>query len=550
VPVVALSANNLDPNPPKIVCDGDGCIHGMNAKAELLFGYASSEVSGQPLFQLFQVETSQGSIDENIKAAIGIRSDGTTFGTGVCLCREKNDSSFNWVATFHENIADFQDANIAEEPRIFENTNRTSELAEALEVTQLECDRQTVQLQLQADELESAKREAKKAIANKCDFIAGMSHQIRTPMTSIIGFAEVVLDEYASTSATEEMRQAIETIHRNGEKLVHLMNDILELSKIEAGHAKPANRPCRPQQIFAEIKLLMEKSAASKQVALEFELDSSVPEKLTSDPTRIRQILVNLVENSIRFTDRGCVRVRAFYEHRNEQLHFIVKDTGIGMSPQRMKNLFQPFDQESSGGSESGNGLGLHLCARICEMLGGQIQAESELGVGTSIRFHVSAISSSGMPEPASLDEGIHRETTGEFPLNGFTILLVEDGIDNQKLIRRLLERSGAEVQIAENGVEALESILDSDGLPRLDCNFDLILMDLQMPVMDGVEATRRLREAGFGLPIVALTAHATSEHQERCLEAGCDGFLTKPVRKTELIQAVISHLERLGSGC
>ena len=398
-------------------------------------------------------------------------------------------------------------------------------------------------------ELEHTRNEADAANRAKSEFLANMSHEIRTPMTAILGFSDVLLESPSDL----EKKNAIGTIRRNGEYLLKIINDILDLSKIEAGKFDVERIPCCPRNIIAEVANLMRIRANAKNLPLNIEFDGPIPETVETDSTRLRQILINVLGNAIKFTETGEVRlVTRLVEQDTAEpvLQFEVTDTGIGIGTAEIERLFQPFSQADGSMTRrfGGTGLGLAICKRLAQSLGGDITATSELGVGSRFTIHVAtgafdrsrliqAPTISQTPSAASsTDEG------AEVMLSGYHLLLAEDGPDNQRLISFVLRKAGAHVDVVDNGQLAWEQAmraLDS-GVP-----FDVILMDMQMPVLDGYEATRKLREDGYRHPIVALTAHAMSHDRDKCLEAGCDDYATKPLDRAKLLSIVAQYTQR-----
>ncbi|MCA9247851.1 MAG: response regulator [Planctomycetales bacterium] len=388
---------------------------------------------------------------------------------------------------------------------------------------------------------------AAEEVANhsKSEFLANMSHEIRTPMTAILGFTEVLLSEEDVEHAPPHRLEAFQTIYRNGQYLLEIINDILDLSKIEAGRLEIEQRECCPGKILEDVVQLMQVRAKSKALPIEVEFDGPVPEHIQSDPTRLRQILINLLGNAIKFTELGAIRVVARTIHKESsesQLEFDVIDTGIGMSPDQMEKLFQPFVQADTSTTRKfgGTGLGLTISKRLAEFLGGTIRVRSEIGAGSTFTLTVATGSLAGVRMATNLATAVAAPAAKprEVPKLDCRVLLAEDGPDNQRLISFVLKKAGAEVVVAENGQIALDAAMQAcaDGRP-----FDVVLMDMQMPVLDGYGATRRLREADYTGPIVALTAHAMSTDRAKCLGAGCDDYTTKPVKRDELI-AIIAH--------
>ncbi len=402
------------------------------------------------------------------------------------------------------------------------------------------------------EEANSALREAmlhaEQATRVKSEFLANVSHEIRTPMTAILGFTEELLDEAAGTSAPRATVEALNTIQRNGDYLLTLLNDILDLSKIESGRLEVERVAYSPIAIVREVARLMRLRSEAKGVAFQLEFGSELPVKIEGDPTRVRQVLINLVGNGIKFTSAGSVRLRASLEVVSgvSRIVFEVSDTGIGISHDERSRLFLPFRQADGSTTRryGGTGLGLTISKHLCELMDGTIDFQSEPGRGTVVRVSL----------PTGRLEGIERVQGSEdvadtlrggivrvpVPRLSGRVLLVEDGADNQRLIRLLLAKLGLEIAICENGEQGVERALDAReaGMP-----FDLILMDMQMPVMDGYTATRLLRSRGYNGSIVALTAHAMHAEKGRCFAAGCDDFATKPVDRASFFALLSRYL-------
>ncbi|MFO0758897.1 MAG: ATP-binding protein [Byssovorax sp.] len=395
--------------------------------------------------------------------------------------------------------------------------------------------------------LESERRsatEAEQANQAKSEFLANMSHEIRTPMSAVLGYADLLLD--GDLGPVERIAHA-QTIRRNGEHLLAILNDILDLSKIEAGKLTLERIACSPIQILAEVGSLMRVRATDKGLRFDIAYDTPIPETIVSDPTRLRQILLNLVSNAVKFTSDGGVRLAVRCEGADSpspRLCFAVSDTGIGMTQAQLERLFRPFAQADSSMTRrfGGTGLGLSISVRLAEMLGGAIAVESAPEEGSTFTLAVETGPLAGVkmlarPVTASLPPTRLPKIGGlEERLEGLRVLLAEDGPDNQRLLSAHLGRAGAEVTVAGNGRVAVDKAL---GALRFGEPFDVILMDMQMPELDGYGATSLLRIEGYRKPIVALTAHAMAGDRERCLAAGCDDYLTKPVHRLDLIAMV-----------
>ena len=370
----------------------------------------------------------------------------------------------------------------------------------------------------------------------KSSFLANMSHEIRTPLGVLIGFADLMADPGLSA---EDRAQFAETLRRNGLQLSRLIDDILDLSKVEAGHLKVEAIGFSVRRLVAEVLSEMNVRAAEKGLRLSSTVEGSVDDRATSDPTRIRQILFNVIGNAIKFTSAGGVDVSVASD--GGRLDFDVRDSGTGIPPDVRAGLFRPFHQadETITRKFGGTGLGLALSRRLAQLLGGDlVLKESREGEGSTFTLSISGHLLLGGRE--STDAGPPKSAPAILErLDGVTVLLVEDSPDNRTLISRILIGAGAEVEFAADGSEGLEMALLGA--------HDVVLMDLQMPVLDGFTATQKLRDAGFRKPIIALTAHAMSEVRERCLSVGFTDYLSKPLNKRSLIQAVAGRSGRLG---
>ena len=408
--------------------------------------------------------------------------------------------------------------------------------------------------------LKEAQAQAEAANRSKSEFLANMSHEIRTPMTAILGYADILDEEQSKGYRTSMSAECIHTIKRNGEHLLSIINDILDISKIEADKMTAEKIAASPVQIVGEVVELMQIKATAKGLILNASFADGIPKTILTDPTRLRQILVNLVGNAIKFTELGRVSIAVrIQDQAAESINFDVIDTGIGLSEEQIPRLFRSFEQADSSMTRKygGTGLGLRISKRLAEILGGDISVTSELGKGSVFSLCIATgVNSCGNLE--NLIEEVQSnalirtrldpaEATlamqSSMQLAGKRILLVEDGPDNQRLIAFTLRKAGADVELVENGKWAVER-LTVDGTLQGELiappEFDLILMDMQMPELDGYEATKMLRSKGCSLPILAFTAHAMEADMAKCLKVGCNDRLTKPIDKAALIDTCV----------
>jgi|GEM_PF-2833517 len=399
-------------------------------------------------------------------------------------------------------------------------------------------------------EQKTLRKEAEAANQSKSAFLANMSHEIRTPMTAILGYAEILELEAKSSQMPELFMDSLDTIKRNGGHLMELINDILDLSKIEADKLDIESIACSPQKIVEEVMELVQVRAEAKGLKLEASYQFPLPTRIHSDPTRIRQILINLIGNAIKFTEVGTIRLETQLLQSpgaEPQIQFTVTDQGIGMTESQLANLFRPFTQADSSTTRKygGTGLGLTICKRLATVLGGDISVTSERNKGSRFSATVRTGSLEGVELLQQLQQDGAQATQGqkqgqtEYPafhaasLQGKKVLLAEDGPDNQKLIAFILKKAGAEVSLAENGEVARQAAVKAMEMGLL---YDVILMDMQMPVLDGYEATRKIREHGYTGSIISLTANAMEGDREKCISAGCNDHLTKPINRKKLV--------------
>jgi PAS domain S-box-containing protein len=518
-----------------IVLDDELQIRGANAAVERRLGYAAERLAGKPIASLIPpgLQSTWRSLVSDLNGAASATSrarevelkleqcDGGELPTVAALHRLEN-------AHGHTLVLIARDA--SERRKLRSEQNRAEVLEEANSA------------------LREAMLHAEQTTRVKSEFLANVSHEIRTPMTAILGFTEELLDQALSVSAPRETFDALQTIQRNGDYLLTLLNDILDLSKIESGRLELERVSYSPLAIVRDVARLMRVRAEAKGVPFHVEFSTALPVRIEGDPTRVRQVLINLVGNGLKFTEVGSVCLRASLQEAagSSRIVFEVSDTGIGISSAERSRLFRPFRQADGSTTRryGGTGLGLTISKHLCELMDGSIEFESEPGRGTTVRVSLPTGSLEGIERTKPVDDAADTPRTGiaraAAPHLSGRVLLVEDGADNQRLIRLLLAKLGLEIVICENGQQGVERALEAReaGNP-----FDLILMDMQMPIMDGYTATRILRRRGYTGSIVALTAHAMHAERGRCLAAGCDDFATKPVDRESFFALLSKYL-------
>ncbi len=389
-------------------------------------------------------------------------------------------------------------------------------------------------LALQADAANKAKTE----------FLANMSHEIRTPMTAILGYSELLEEKMTETTSTSTF-EAIDAIGRSGKHLMKIINDVLDLSKIESGKFSVDIEPCSILEAVHDVLAAMQIGARKNGLDLSVEFKNEIPTQVYTDGYRIRQILLNLIGNAIKFTPTGTVKV--VLDLDDQYIRVSVEDSGVGIPESELEGLFDPFEQLDSSltRNHQGTGLGLTISRHLAQMLGGGIEVESYVGVGSTFTLTIPAnclpdsLFATELPNKggADSDDSARKPRLESAKLFGH-VLLAEDGVDNQKLISRVLRKAGLDVEIVENGQQAIDFLSQPHTI-------DLVLMDMQMPIVDGYAAARELRERGCDLPIVALTAHAMAGSRDDCMNAGCDDYATKPIERDKLFEILRRLLDQ-----
>jgi signal transduction histidine kinase/CheY-like chemotaxis protein/HPt (histidine-containing phosphotransfer) domain-containing protein len=387
-------------------------------------------------------------------------------------------------------------------------------------------------------ELQKARAKADDTTRAKSEFLANMSHEIRTPLTTIIGFSETLVDAELSP---KDRQRAVRAIQNSGKHLYDIINDVLDISKIEAGKLEMESVAVSPIDLVKDTVCIVEQKATDRGLQILMEFDLPLPKTLMTDPTRLKQILLNLCGNAVKFTRSGTVTIGVGFDAASRKMLFTVTDTGIGMSQEQVRKVFAPFHQADKSTTRfyGGTGLGLSISKQLARRLGGDITCSSEVGQGTRFTVSVSA------GDPPSLEWIREVDVDGDYcatpvphtvtPQLVGRVLLAEDTPDIQALITMLLEKTGLAVTAVDNGIDAVQYASTQ--------NFDLLVMDMQMPVLDGLSAIQQLRESGFEPPIVALTANATQEDKNRCLRAGADNFVVKPVDVAHFYNVLSQYL-------
>lgn len=424
-----------------------------------------------------------------------------------------------------------QDLNLNLEKTVQDRTAAVVERSEALQQTANE-------LRAAQEKLQLAKESAEAANEAKSEFLARMSHEIRTPITAVLGFTELLLR--GVITGKEDRVNHLQTIHSNGTHLLNLLDDILDLSKIEADRIEVEHVPCNPARLMADVVKSLKSKAIQKDIELGIKVTGPIPETILSDPTRLRQIVTNLVGNAIKFTDRGGVKVilgSSGPQDAPDHLAIAIEDSGIGMTDEQMSRIFEPFAQADTSTTRKygGTGLGLSISKQLTEALGGCLTVTSQPGEGTCVRIGLEI----DLPEATRMLETkevlshvsqINCDTFHGEDLEGIRILVVDDRKTNRDLLDLLLTDSGAKVFLETDGLRAVRFLTEHE------TEIDVVLMDMQMPVMDGYTAVKELRDKGFDRPIIAMTANAMVGDDARCRQAGCSDYVSKPINLNHLL--------------
>lgn len=497
-----------------VATDTRGTITIFNHGAERLTGMRAEEMLRRRCISaLFDPK-------ELAETTSGIQHEGE-FGPLALLAHEQRAHERDW--TWSRSDGGRRQVNLAANAWSDSNGELLGYMFVAVDVTEREAAMRA---------LDTARRRSERASQMKSSFLANVSHEIRTPMAAILGCADLLFD---GETTEEERRGFVQTIRSNGKHLLEVLNDILDISKIEAGQMRIEMLEVKIVEVVDEVFNLMRLRAKEKGIALTVRREGDALEAVVrTDPLRVRQILVNLIGNAVKFTDRGevVILLRSSLGERNASVEIEVKDTGIGISPEQAKSIFESFEQADSSTARrfGGTGLGLAISRRLASLLDGSISVQSTVGVGSSFTFTFN---------PVIAAECISIDPQTAPPLNspnlgGQRILIVDDSADNQRLVATILRRAGADVEGADNGQRALEAVARA-GNQRA---FDTILLDMQMPELDGYSTVRQLRASGYRGRVVALTGNALQDDRGRCIDAGCDLHAVKPISRGDLLAA------------
>lgn len=528
--------------------DTDGRFQFVSDRVELITGYRKDKLIGQRLFDFIVPEEDIGRVEHFFAEQAHKRMPFShlEFKTKTSVGRVIWNS-VTGVPFFSDDglLLGFRGASMD----VSHQKKAEQELrdyAETLRATRDALRNHVAALAKQTVELELARQEAEAANEAKSRFLANMSHEIRTPMTAILGFAETLQEPALNQS---EQQEAVQTIMRNGKYLLRIINDILGLSKIESGKLTLEKTSFSLSALIHDVAVLAQELIEKKNVEFKIHYITAIPEYIESDSVRMQQVLVNLVGNASKFTETGSITlgVHAKSDGNMVTLTFDVIDTGVGMTSEQGNRIFDAFAQADSSTTRKygGTGLGLSISKKLSQLMGGDIVLErSAIGVGSHFKaqFKVEYLPDTKFIVPeykvicATQPSTEEVQPKSEEEIMKCSVLLAEDGRDNQLLYSRMLIRAGADVMVVENGKEAVEATLERK---ESDKPFDILLVDMQMPIMDGYEAVRILRSHNYTGPIIALTAHAMETDCQKCLDAGCDDYLSKPASKKQFLATV-----------
>ncbi|MGD8940572.1 MAG: ATP-binding protein [Gammaproteobacteria bacterium] len=539
----------------------NGFIEAVNPAAEEIFDYEHGEMIGLHSMLLLSDKHQEQFVNATTysDAKEGPFADGKVYSLSEFEGKTRKGDTFPIELLVSNVTIDQQPLRVCIARDITERKRIEDELRKHREHLEDLVEERTREVAIARDQADEANR-------TKSAFLANMSHEIRTPLTAIIGFAEACLD---SNQSIGERQEAIKTIAKSGKHLLQLINEILDLSKVEADKLEVEHIDMSPFIVLSEISVLVAQQTSLKGLSFRVNYQFPLPLTINSDPVRLKQILLNLCSNAVKFTESGRVSLNVRYAPDQQRMVFVVEDTGIGMSAEQTAKVFDAFVQADSTTTRKygGTGLGLSLSRKLVHLLGGELTVTSEPGQGSRFTATVKTgplsharfvydeaqlletqdqgnelggglsnglCTDSRDSDPNVQQPQLQKEPTDKLTLQG-SVLLAEDTLDNQRLIAWHIKRVGASVCIANDGQEAVELALTTD--------FDLILMDMQMPVMDGVQATMHLRKQGYAKPIVALTANAMQKDKDLCLQAGCDDFITKPMDMVEFYRVLRRYL-------
>jgi len=533
----------------------DGTIESWNHGAEQMYGYSTVNAMGRN-YRILLPEENAHVLDEIFKSARDGNS--TFFKSSKRLTQIGSEVYVSEYATPIVNqegkptaiaiVARDQTAERQAEIALEHYLLKLEFVTKELEQKNAEIEAQKTDLEKTNEELRSAIRRTRLADQAKADFLTNMSHEIRTPMTAILGFLELIRKKEVD-HLSGEATTAFNAIHRNGEQLMEIINTILDVAKASAEGYPIDRSECSLVDMLLALRTMMESHLAGRPVEFEIDLATPIPTHATMDGPRLQQVLSKLLGNAQKFTHDGKITLRINFGGTADCsiLAMEVIDTGIGITEEQAEAIFQPFHQADTSISRQygGVGMGLTYCKQIVESHGGSIDARPNEDRGSTFEFFIPVSMSENAPlvtELSATEKDPEPPPAPRTSLEGYKILLAEDGVDNQRLLSMFIKKSGGEIHVVENGQAAIDYLV-RDGHAE---EIDTVLMDMQMPVMDGYTATSTLRESGFHKPVIAVTAHALKGDREKCIRAGCDDYMMKPVRRDELTSKILEWIEKM----